>query len=138
MERRWKRGWRYKGWKRRWFVFNDKCLYYFELTPEKEPRGIIPLETIKVRIVEDKSKQHTFELYSSSTDVIKACKTDSDGRLVEGRHAVYRLAASNSDEMHSWINAIQRSINKDPFFDMLQLRRKRMSTAPSDSSSSRG
>lgn len=38
----------YKSWKRRWFILNDNCLYYFEYTTDKEPRGIIPLENISV------------------------------------------------------------------------------------------
>ena len=25
-------GGRYKNWKRRWFILNDNCLYYFEFT----------------------------------------------------------------------------------------------------------
>lgn len=41
---------RYKSWKRRWFILNDNCLYYFEYTTDKEPRGIIPLENVKVKI----------------------------------------------------------------------------------------
>lgn len=45
----WKQGGRYKSWKRRWFILNDNCLYYFEYTTDKEPRGIIPLENISVR-----------------------------------------------------------------------------------------
>ena len=44
----WKQGGRYKSWKRRWFILNDNCLYYFEFTTDKEPRGIIPLENIQV------------------------------------------------------------------------------------------
>lgn len=40
---------RYKSWKRRWFILNDNCLYYFEYTTDKEPRGIIPLENISVK-----------------------------------------------------------------------------------------
>lgn len=43
-----KQGGRYKSWKRRWFILNDNCLYYFEYTTDKEPRGIIPLENIEV------------------------------------------------------------------------------------------
>ena len=41
-------GGRVKSWKRRWFILNDNCLYYFEYTTDKEPRGIIPLENIQV------------------------------------------------------------------------------------------
>lgn len=45
-----KQGGRYKSWKRRWFILNDNCLYYFEYTTDKEPRGIIPLENIEVSV----------------------------------------------------------------------------------------
>merc|ERR1712179_587854 len=74
----WKQGGRYKSWKRRWFILNDNCLYYFEFTTDKEPRGIIPLVNIKIREVADRSKQHCFELFCSGNEVIKACKTDSE------------------------------------------------------------
>ena len=80
----WKQGGRVKSWKRRWFILNDNCLYYFEFTTDKEPRGIIPLENIRVREVADRGKQHCFELFSSVNEVIKACKTDSEGKVVEG------------------------------------------------------
>ena len=78
-------GGRYKSWKRRWFILNDNCLYYFEYTTDKEPRGIIPLENIQVREVSDRNKHHCFELYASGSDFIKACKTDSEGKVVEGK-----------------------------------------------------
>jgi cytohesin len=78
-------GGRYKSWKRRWFILNDNCLYYFEYTTDKEPRGIIPLENIQVREVSDRNKHHCFELYATGSDFIKACKTDSEGKVVEGK-----------------------------------------------------
>lgn len=77
-------GGRYKSWKRRWFILNDNCLYYFEYTTDKEPRGIIPLENIQVREVQDRHKPHCFELYAAGSEFIKACKTDSEGKVVEG------------------------------------------------------
>lgn len=80
----WKQGGRYKSWKRRWFILNDNCLYYFEFTTDKEPRGIIPLENIRVRETTERSKPYCFELYSTGNEVIKACKTDSEGKVVEG------------------------------------------------------
>jgi cytohesin len=52
----WKQGGRYKSWKRRWFILNDNCLYYFEYTTDKEPRGIIPLENISVSILRGRLK----------------------------------------------------------------------------------
>ncbi|CAI5765835.1 cytohesin-1 isoform X1 [Podarcis lilfordi] len=51
-----KLGGRVKTWKRRWFILTDNCLYYFEYTTDKEPRGIIPLENLSIREVEDSKK----------------------------------------------------------------------------------
>ncbi|KAK4323147.1 hypothetical protein Pmani_006147 [Petrolisthes manimaculis] len=119
-----KQGGRYKSWKRRWFILNDNCLYYFEYTTDKEPRGIIPLENIEVREVQDRNKPNCFELYATSTDFIKACKTDSEGKVVEGKHTVYRMSAASPDEKEEWIKCIRQSISHNPFYDMLAKRKK--------------
>jgi len=123
-----KQGGRYKSWKRRWFILNDNCFYYFEFTTDKEPRGIIPLENIKVREITDRNKEHCFELFSAGNEVIKACKTDSEGKVVEGKHTVYRMSASTEEEKDEWIKCIQRSISDNPFYDMLALRKKKVQT----------
>jgi len=117
-----KQGSRYKLWNKRWFVLHSKCLYYFEQPQAgpgasdndlKEPRGIIPLDSLRVRVVtvEDgwSPRPNTFEIYSPrGNERIKACKrADSEGRLVEGQHQVYRMAAADQQEMLSWISAIQ-------------------------------
>ncbi|KAF2352995.1 Sec7 domain [Trinorchestia longiramus] len=120
----WKQGGRYKSWKRRWFILNDNCLYYFEFTTDKEPRGIIPLENIEVREVHDRNKPHCFELQSTSKDVIKACKTDSEGKVVEGKHMVYRMSAATHEEKEEWIKCIRQSISHNPFYDLLAKRKK--------------
>lgn len=125
----WKQGSRYKNWKRRWFILNDKCLYYFEYTTDKEPRGIIPLENVLVRDVADSksSKPNTFELYSAlgSGEVIKACKTEADGKVNEGKHTYYRMSASTRDEKDQWIDSIRQSISVNPFYDMVAARKKK-------------
>ena len=36
-----KQGGSWKNWKRRWFVLNDGCLYYFQHTAENVPKGRI-------------------------------------------------------------------------------------------------
>ncbi|ODN04798.1 Cytohesin-1 [Orchesella cincta] len=115
----WKQGGRYKTWKRRWFILNDNCLYYFEFTTDKEPRGIIPE---RADIDDAKSKQkYCFELYATDgSEVIKACKTDSDGRVVEGKHSVYRMSAASSEERDSWVKALKQSISYSPFYEILR------------------
>ncbi|XP_058789633.1 cytohesin-1 isoform X3 [Phymastichus coffea] len=121
----WKQGGRYKSWKRRWFILNDNCLYYFEYTTDKEPRGIIPLENIQVREVQDRNKPHCFELYAAGTEFIKACKTDSEGKVVEGKHTVYRMSAATNEEKDEWIKCVRQSISHNPFYDMLAARKKK-------------
>lgn len=125
----WKQGSRYKGWKRRWFILNDKCLYYFEYTTDKEPRGIIPLENVLVRELPDNksSKPNTFELYSAlgSGEVIKACKTEADGKVNEGRHTYYRMSATTKEEKDQWVNSIRQSISVNPFYDMVAARKRK-------------
>merc|ERR1712096_522996 len=53
-----------------------------------------------------RSKQHCFELFCSGNEVIKACKTDSEGEVVEGKHTVYRMSASTEEEKDDWIKCI--------------------------------
>ncbi|XP_071796543.1 cytohesin-1-like isoform X2 [Asterias amurensis] len=124
-----KQGGRYKTWKRRWFILTDNCLYYFEYTTDKEPRGIIPLENLQIRELEDNKKPHCFELFAADgREIIKACKTDADGKVVEGKHSIYRMLASTLEEKEAWIKSITASISKDPFYDMLAARKKKASS----------
>ena len=48
------------------------------------PKGIIPLEKLGLRDVVDRLKPHCFELYTTTCTVIKACKTNWDGRVAQG------------------------------------------------------
>lgn len=118
-----------KTWKRRWFILTDNCLYYFEYTTDKEPRGIIPLENLSIREVDDPRKPNCFELYipNNKGQLIKACKTEADGRVVEGNHMVYRISAPTQEEKDEWIKSIQAAVSVDPFYEMLAARKKRIS-----------
>ena len=72
-------------------MLNDRCLYYFQHTAENVPKGIIPLENVRVRPLEDKDeKNFAFEIYSETADIVKGCKTDSSGTVVQGNHHHYR------------------------------------------------
>nr|XP_046210551.1 cytohesin-3-like isoform X3 [Oncorhynchus gorbuscha] len=123
-----KLGGRVKTWKRRWFILTDNCLYYFEYTTDKEPRGIIPLENLSIREVDEPRKPNCFELYNPNHKglLIKACKTEADGRVVEGNHTVYRISAPTTEEKEEWIKSIKASISRDPFYDMLATRKRRI------------
>uniref|UniRef100_A0A673I6K1 Cytohesin-1-like n=1 Tax=Sinocyclocheilus rhinocerous TaxID=307959 RepID=A0A673I6K1_9TELE len=125
-----KLGGRVKTWKRRWFILTDNCLYYFEYTTDKEPRGIIPLENLSIREVDDSKKPNCFELFipDNKDQVIKACKTEADGRVVEGNHTFYRISAPTTEEKEEWINSIKAAISRDPFYEMLAARKKRASS----------
>jgi len=118
----WKQGAnRYRNWKRRWFILNDNCLYYFEYTTDKEPRGIIPLENLQVRDVTDGKKPNCFELYPlSGTFKIKACKTADDGRVIEGTHSVYRMSAASPEDKQEWIKCISKSLHQNPYMDIAE------------------
>uniref|UniRef100_A0A8C5BXJ6 Cytohesin-2 n=1 Tax=Gadus morhua TaxID=8049 RepID=A0A8C5BXJ6_GADMO len=100
-----KLGGRVKTWKRRWFILTDNCLYYFEYTT------------------------NCFELYlpNNRGQLIKACKTEADGRVVEGNHMVYRISAPTPDEKDEWIHSITSAVSVDPFYEMLAARKKRIS-----------
>ncbi|XP_029988250.1 cytohesin 4b [Sphaeramia orbicularis] len=119
---------RVKTWKRRWFILTDSCLYYFEYTTDKEPRGIIPLENLCVREVPYPRKPYCLELFNPNSpgQKIKACKTETDGRVVEGKHQSYTICASSAEERDSWIEAIRTSITKDPFYDLVCVRKKKV------------
>ncbi|XP_036425929.1 cytohesin 4b [Colossoma macropomum] len=123
-----KLGGRVKTWKRRWFILTDNCLYYFEYTTDKEPRGIIPLENLCVREVNITRKPYCLELYNpnSKGQKIKACKTETDGRVVEGKHQSYMICASTAEERDDWIESIRASITKDPFYDLVSVRKKKV------------
>lgn len=68
------------------YLRNDLLRILF-LLQDKEPKGIIPLENISIREVPvDKSnKPFSFELFATGQDIIKACKVDKEGKVVEGK-----------------------------------------------------
>lgn len=53
--------------------------------------------------------QNCFELFipDHKDQVIKACKTEADGRVVEGNHTVYRISAPTMEEKEEWMSSIR-------------------------------
>lgn len=53
--------------------------------------------------------QNCFELFipDNKDQVIKACKTEADGRVVEGNHTFYRISAPTTEEKEEWIKSIK-------------------------------
>lgn len=116
-----KEGGKHKSWKKRYFVLTDNCLYYFVKESDSEPKGIVPLENLKV--IECKDRKFTFEI-KSEEKFIKSAKTDSGGKMVSGNHECYRIQAKDQEEMTAWVESIRKSISKDPFYAQMQARKK--------------
>ena len=91
-----------------YFTYHTQFLYIC-IWQDKEPRGIIPLESLSVReCAEEQSRAHCFELFGLNAEVIKACKTDKKtGKVMEGRHSVYKMSAATGDDMADWIKSIK-------------------------------
>lgn len=60
-------------------------------------------------------------------ETIKACKTDGEGRVIEGKHTVYRLSASTKEEKDIWIKCINQSISHNPYYDLVAARKRKLS-----------
>ena len=74
--------------------------------------------------------QHVFEISLSEKirgTTIKACKTVSDGRVVVGHHANYRIQADTEQDKEEWMKRIRASIARNPFLERLEERRQRLS-----------
>ncbi|XP_013911501.1 PREDICTED: cytohesin-4-like [Thamnophis sirtalis] len=97
---------------------------------DKEPLGIIPLENLSVQPIDDLKKPNCFELFNANCkgQKIKACKTDGDGRVVEGKHQSYKISAASQEDRDLWIEAIRTSITRDPFYDLVAARKKKVTS----------
>ena len=80
----------YKGFQRRWFVLKGNLLFYFEKKQDKEPIGVVVLESCSVQA--SPSEKHGFEI-----------SFDGPGTRT------YVLLADNDDDMQSWMRAISHS-----------------------------
>lgn len=79
---------------------------------------------MNVREVDDPKKQFCFEIYSTTNDRIKACKHDSDGKAIPGKHTVYRMSCSTSEDKNEWIKCIRDCISENPVYNTTNTKRK--------------
>ncbi|CAH8862875.1 unnamed protein product [Trichobilharzia szidati] len=105
----WKLGGRVRSWKRRWFVLTEDNLLYY-LTPERsrQTKGVIQLEGINIRLINDKTKEYCFELFCPRNQLIKSCKVERELASAPGHHTVYRMAAPTQAERDEWIRMLER------------------------------
>lgn len=85
-----KRGDFSKSYQRRWFVLKGNLLFYFEKKQDKEPLGLIVLESCSVQV--SSQAKYAFEI-----------SFDGDGSRV------YVLSADNDEDMQSWIKVISHA-----------------------------
>lgn len=82
-------------------------------------------------------EQYCLELYNPKGQKIKACKTENKGKVVQGKHQSYKLSAASAEERDSWIDAIRASITKNPFSDLVSLRKRKVTAALSHGTETR-
>jgi len=114
-----KQGGSWKSWHRRWFAVTNRCLYYFQDNVESKPKGIVPLENVKVREIGEKDgKSHCFEIYTEGEGFVKGCRTDPSGTVVLATHKSYVLSADSAQKCSDWLTVIEESIKQnDPAID---------------------
>ena len=79
-----------KGFQRRWFVLKGNLLFYYEKKQDKEPAGLVVLESYSVQA--SATEKHGFEI-----------SFDGPGTRT------YVLAADNDEDMQSWMRAISHA-----------------------------
>ncbi|ODN03511.1 Cytohesin-2 [Orchesella cincta] len=131
----WKQG-GYKTWKRRWFILSNNCLYYFKFTTDKSPRGIIPLENVNAKEVSSSKSNELFPfiLYKKSSssmpsDVIKTCKTLSNGNTVLSQYHTITVASINQEDRRKWVQSINQNNSNSDFYDVLTLKKRSLEAA---------
>ena len=117
-----KQGGRVKSWKKRWFLLSNSCLYYFKKPSDAAPKGFVPLENLHVVITGEKR----WELRHPD-GAFKAAKF-SGSTLVESNHDKLLCEAKSPAERDEWIAAIQSHIIRDPYFELLQARRRALAS----------
>lgn len=110
--------------------------FYFKLYPSGSNTIITTLaDSVKAELSlgdEDKddkgpANDECGDVSSSPQPLVKAAKTRSDGRLVQGRHRYYLFRCASEDEQQDWIRSIQAQITQpSAAYQLYHERRKRL------------
>eukprot|EP00735_Rhodelphis_limneticus_P003600 TRINITY_DN15088_c0_g1::TRINITY_DN15088_c0_g1_i1::g.24920::m.24920 TRINITY_DN15088_c0_g1::TRINITY_DN15088_c0_g1_i1::g.24920 ORF type:complete len:204 (-),score=15.74,sp/Q8N4B1/SESQ1_HUMAN/32.99/8e-13,PH/PF00169.24/3.7e-19,PH_11/PF15413.1/2e-06,PH_8/PF15409.1/0.012 TRINITY_DN15088_c0_g1_i1:960-1535(-) len=97
----WKRGGRWKTWKRRWFVLQQATLIYYYEQGDKIPINFIQIQGCEVKSSEAKTKsdRYCFLLITRSHN---------------NKRPVYLLGATDSDERDRWIQCLSYASIQQP------------------------
>lgn len=116
-----------KSWKKRWFVLDGNCLFYFNSSSDKDPIGIIPLEnlTVSVATSANSKRRYTFMLQNPNEGPIKAT-VRKGSQMVVGSHDTYLFQAASEQELSLWVDSLNRNIFRNPFYLLLANKKKQM------------
>lgn len=110
----------WKSWKRRWFVLSDRCLYYFQHTAENVPKGIIPLENVKVIYPVSKQKLIVRSMLEAKYCFMKLMLTElfslSNFRFGPLKTPMGRATASSSIPSPIMLSKVVRRTPKEPSY----------------------
>uniref|UniRef100_M3YMQ5 Cytohesin 4 n=1 Tax=Mustela putorius furo TaxID=9669 RepID=M3YMQ5_MUSPF len=128
-------GWLLKlGWGRKWdrmWLRGASLQHDEEAGRTSNPqRGAVAMCGKMAKHLDSGARTFCLELYNPSCrgQKIKACKTDGEGKVVEGKHESYRISASSAEERDQWIEAIRASITRVPFYDLVSARKKKIAS----------
>jgi len=93
-----KRGGKWKSWKKRYFVLKDNFLYYFSEPKDSVPKGVVLLDGARTENAEKQTKKKFCFSITARKSFTSA---------IGWANRIYFFQAENTEEMESWIKAIQ-------------------------------
>jgi len=98
-----KQGKKYKSWKKRLFLLEDKYLYYFVSADDKTPRGVIDLSNCRVEQETEVEKEKGVYCFS-----IRAEKSWNMNLRKAFLNRKYYFCTSILSEMNDWMALIRK------------------------------
>ncbi|GAQ85598.1 hypothetical protein KFL_002440040 [Klebsormidium nitens] len=94
-----KRGGDIQTWKRRYFVVKDTFLFYFKSRQDlSAPAGVVPIQNCHVEAADSRN---------APTDWVFRVTLTNNEKLGEVKRKEYFLAATDSDDLSKWIDAVR-------------------------------